>query len=101
MGPGRESAVWRMSPAEDFGPPAPGAESIGAGGFSVFPGRMGIRERGFHGFKVLRVFHFLFCLVIAFFMVRRMTERGGLGRLILYSIVAVFGAVCLTVVLVS
>ena len=43
----------------------------------------------------------LFCLVIAFFMVRRMTERGGLGRLILSSIVAVFGAVCLTVVLVS
>lgn len=43
----------------------------------------------------------LFCLVIAFFMVRRMTERSGLGRLILYSIVAVFGAVCLTVVLVS
>lgn len=43
----------------------------------------------------------LFCLVIAFFMVRRMAERGGLGRLILYSIVAVFGAVCLTVVLAS
>lgn len=43
----------------------------------------------------------LSCLAIAFFMVRRMTERGGLGRLILCSIVAVFGAVCLTVVLVS
>lgn len=101
MGPGRESAVWRMSPAEDFGPPAPGAESIGAGGFSVFPGRMGIRE----GVSMVSKFYvysiILFCLVIAFFMVRRMTERGGLGRLILYSIVAVFGAVCLTVVLVS
>lgn len=44
----------------------------------------------------------LSCLVIAFFMVRRMTERGGLGiRLILNFIVAVFGAVCLTVILVS
>lgn len=43
----------------------------------------------------------LFCLAIAFFMVRRMTERGGLGRLILYSIVVVFGAVCLTVALAS
>lgn len=41
MGSGGESAVWRMGPAEDFGPPAPGAESIGAGAFSVSPGRMG------------------------------------------------------------
>ena len=44
----------------------------------------------------------LFCLVIAFFMVRRMTEGGGLGiRLILYFIVAIFGAVCLIVILAS
>lgn len=44
----------------------------------------------------------LFCLAIAFFMVRRMTEGGGLEiRLILYFIVAIFGAVCLTVILLS
>lgn len=41
MGSGRESAVWRMGPTEDLDPPAPGAESIDAGAFSVFPGRMG------------------------------------------------------------
>lgn len=51
--------------------------------------------------KLCMYFIILFCLAIAFFMVRRMTEGGGLGRLILYSIVAVFGAVCLTVVLAS
>lgn len=51
--------------------------------------------------KLCMYFIILFCLAIAFFMVRRMTERGGLGRLILYSVVAVFGAVCLTVVLAS
>lgn len=33
MGSGRESAVWRMGPTEDLGPPAPGIESIDAGGF--------------------------------------------------------------------
>lgn len=44
----------------------------------------------------------LFCLAIAFFMVRRMTEGGGLEiRLILYFIVAIFGAVCLIVTLAS
>lgn len=52
--------------------------------------------------KLCVYFIILFCLAIAFFMVRRMTEGGGLGiRLILYSIVAVFGAVCLTVILLS
>lgn len=52
--------------------------------------------------KLCMYFIILFCLAIAFFMVRRMTEGGGLGiRLILYFIVAVFGAVCLTVVLAS
>lgn len=47
-------------------------------------------------------FIILFCLAIEFFMVRRMTEGGGLEiRLILYFIVAIFGAVCLTVILLS
>lgn len=58
MGSGRKSAVWRMGPTEDLSPPDPGAESIGAGGFSVSPGRMGVRERGFHGFKALCVFYY-------------------------------------------
>lgn len=44
----------------------------------------------------------LFGVAIAFFMVHKLTEGGGLGiRLILNFIVAVFGAVCLTVILVS
>ncbi len=52
--------------------------------------------------KLCVYFIILFCLAIAFFMVRRMTEGGGLGiRLILYSIVAIFGAVCLMVILLS
>lgn len=52
--------------------------------------------------KLCVYFIILFCLTIEFFMVRRMTEGGGLGiRLILYFIVAIFGAVCLTVILLS
>lgn len=52
--------------------------------------------------KLCVYFIILFCLAIEFFMVRRMTEGGGLGiRLILYFIVAIFGAVCLMVILLS
>lgn len=51
----------------------------------------------FYGYFII-----LFGVAIAFFMVRKLTEGGGLGiRLILNFIVAVFGAVCLTVILVS
>ena len=51
--------------------------------------------------KLCVYFIILFYLAIAFFMVRRMTERGSLIRLILYFIVAIFGAVCLIVNLAS
>lgn len=52
--------------------------------------------------KLYGYFIILFGVAIAFFMVGRLTKGGGLGiRVILYFIYAIFGAVCLTVVLVS
>lgn len=41
MGSGRESVMRADESHGGSGPSAPGAESIGAGAFSVFPGRMG------------------------------------------------------------
>lgn len=66
-------------------------------------GTHGYRGKGvsmisrFYGYSII-----LFGVAIAFFMVHKLTEGGGLGiRLILNFIVAIFGAVCLIVILAS